>query len=326
MLYKDAGVDIRKGEDSFRDIKPFIRETLTKDVITPPGHFGATYRIPDGYRNPVLVSSIDSVGTKVLVAIEYGWYEGLGHDIVNHCVNDILVMGAKPLYILDYFGSGKLDRKVFSEVLKGMAIACKENECALIGGETAEMPDLYEENIFDLAVHITGIVEEDKIIDGSKIREGDRVFGLVSSGFHTNGYSLIRAVIKRAGLSLEDNIEELGGVLGELLLVPHKSYYKEVFPSLAKIKGICHITGGGFYGNIPRILPEGLSCYIDPSSFEIPDIFRFFQKKGEIPDKEMFSVFNMGIGMILVTSEDPGFGVEIGEIRKGKYPVEINGI
>jgi phosphoribosylformylglycinamidine cyclo-ligase len=326
MQYKDAGVDIRKAEDALSDIKSLITKTLTKNVLNLPGHFGATYKIPAGYRNPVLVSSIDGVGTKILLAIEHGYYEGLGHDIVNHCVNDILVMGARPMYILDYFGSGKLDKKVITEVLKGMAQACQENECSLIGGETAEMPDLYNNDIFDIAVQITGIVEQDKIIDGSKIKEGDKVFGLYSSGFHTNGYSLIRAVIKNSGLSLDAHIEELNGILGDLLLVPHKSYYKEVSPHLSEISGISHITGGGFYGNIPRILPEGLTCCIDPGSFKVPALFRFIQEKGEIPEREMFSVFNMGIGMILVAREDIGLGIEIGKIKKGNVQVEINGI
>ncbi len=326
MQYKDAGVDIRKAEDALSDIKSLIKKTLTSNVLNLPGHFGATYKIPDGYKNPVLVSSIDGVGTKILLAIEHGYYEGLGRDIVNHCVNDILVMGAKPMYILDYFGAGKLDKSVIVEVVKGMAKACEENECSLIGGETAEMPDLYGDNIFDVAVQITGIVEQDKIIDGSKIEEGDKVFGLPSSGFHTNGYSLIRAVVKEAGLSLDDHIEDLNGVLGDLLLTPHRSYYKEVSPFLGEIKGMCHITGGGFYGNIPRVLPQGLTCHIDPSSFKVPELFRFIQRKGDIPEREMFSVFNMGIGMILVCREDVGLGIEIGKIKKGDVPVEIDGI
>ncbi len=326
MQYKDAGVDIRKAEDALSDIKSLIKKTLTNNVLNLPGHFGATYKIPDGYKNPVLVSSIDGVGTKILLAIEHGYYEGLGEDIVNHCVNDILVMGAKPMYILDYFGAGKLEKGVIVDVVRGMSKACQENGCSLIGGETAEMPDLYENNIFDVAVQITGIVEQDGIIDGSKIEEGNRVFGLPSSGFHTNGYSLIRAVIKKAGLSLNEYIEELNGVLGDLLLRPHRSYYNEVFPHLNEIKGISHITGGGFYGNIPRILPEGLACYIDPSSFKVPELFRFIQKKGDIPDKEMFSVFNMGIGMILVCRENIGLGIEIGKIKKGDVQVEIDGI
>lgn len=326
MQYKDAGVDIRKAEDALSDIKSLIKKTLTSNVLNLPGHFGATYKIPDGYKNPVLVSSIDGVGTKILLAIEHGYYEGLGRDIVNHCVNDILVMGAKPMYILDYFGAGKLDKSVIVEVVKGIAKACEENECSLIGGETAEMPDLYGDNIFDVAVQITGIVEQDKIIDGSKIEEGDKVFGLPSSGFHTNGYSLIRAVVKEAGLSLDDHIEDLNGVLGDLLLTPHRSYYKEVSPFLGEIKGMCHITGGGFYGNIPRVLPQGLTCHIDPSSFKVPELFRFIQRKGDIPEREMFSVFNMGIGMILVCREDVGLGIEIGKIKKGDVPVEIDGI
>jgi phosphoribosylformylglycinamidine cyclo-ligase len=326
MLYKDAGVDIRKAEDSLSEIKRLIEKTLTSNVLNSPGHFGATYKIPAGYEKPVLVSSIDSVGTKVLLAIEHSYYEGLGHDIVNHCVNDILVMGAKPMFILDYFGTGRLNKSVITDVVRGMAGACLENDCSLIGGETAEMPDLYDDNIFDLAVQITGIVEQDKIIDGSKIEEGDKVFGLPSSGFHTNGYSLIRAIIKKSGLSLDEHIEKLSGVLGDLLLQPHKSYYKEVFPLLDEIRGISHITGGGFYGNIPRILPEGLTCYIDLGSFEVPRLFRFFQKKGEIPEREMFSVFNMGIGMVLVCRENIGLGIEIGEIKKGNVPVDIDGI
>ncbi|MEJ2568437.1 MAG: AIR synthase related protein, partial [candidate division WOR-3 bacterium] len=183
MQYKEAGVDIRKAEGVFSEIKPIIEKTLTSNVLNAPGHFGATYKIPSGYKDPVLVSSIDGVGTKILLGIQHKSYEGLGRDIVNHCVNDILVMGAAPLYILDYFASGNIDEDIMIEVIKGMASACQENECSLIGGETAEMPDLYEDNIFDLAVQITGIVEQDKIIDGSKIRVGDKAFGLASSGF-----------------------------------------------------------------------------------------------------------------------------------------------
>jgi len=326
MQYKEAGVDIRKAEGVFSEIKPIIEKTLTSNVLNSPGHFGATYKIPSGYKNPVLVSSIDGVGTKILLGIQHKSYEGLGRDIVNHCVNDILVMGAVPLYILDYFASGNIDENIMIEVIKGMASACRENECSLIGGETAEMPDLYEDNIFDLAVQITGIVEQNEIIDGSRIEEGDKVFGLLSSGFHTNGYSLIRAIIKKAGLSLNDYIKDLNGVLGDLLLVPHKSYYKEVLPFLKEIKGMCHITGGGFYGNIPRVLPKGLTCYINPDSFEVPALFRFIQKKGKVSEKEMFSVFNMGIGMILICREDIGIGIKIGEIKKGDVPVVIDGI
>jgi len=326
MLYKEAGVDILKAEDALSAVKTLIKKTLTNNVLNLPGHFGATYKIPEGYKSPVLVSSIDGVGTKILVAIDHGYYEGLGHDIVNHCVNDILVMGAKPMYILDYFGAGKLEKGVIVDVVRGMSKACEENECSIIGGETAEMPDLYGDNIFDVAVQITGIVEQENIIDGSNIKSGDKVFGLPSSGFHTNGYSLIRAVVKSAGLSLDAHIEGLNGVLGDILLIPHKSYYKEISPFLKEIKGMCHITGGGFYGNIPRILPKGLTCNIDPASFKIPEVFKFIQEKGDIPDREMFSVFNMGIGMLVICEKDLELGKLIGEIKKGDVPVEINGI
>jgi phosphoribosylformylglycinamidine cyclo-ligase len=326
MLYKEAGVDIRKAEDALSDIKTLIKRTLTDNVLTLPGHFGATYKIPEGYKNPVLVSSIDGVGTKILVAIDHGFFEGLGHDIVNHCVNDILVMGAKPMYILDYFGAGKLEKDVIVDVIRGMAKACEENGCSLIGGESAEMPDLYGDNIFDVAVQITGIVEQDEVIDGSNIKEGDKVFGLPSSGFHTNGYSLIRAIIREAGLSLDSHIEGFDEVLGDLLLIPHKSYYKKITPFLKEINGMCHITGGGFYGNIPRILPPGLTCHIYTESFEVPPLFKFIQEKGNIPDREMFSVFNMGIGMLVISEEDLGLGKLIGEIKKGDNPVEIHGI
>lgn len=326
MLYKEAGVDIRKAEDALSNIKILIKSTLTDNVLNLPGHFGATYKIPEGYKNPVLVSSIDGIGTKILVAIDYGSFEGLGHDIVNHCVNDILVMGAKPMYILDYFGAGKLEKDVIVDVIRGMTKACEENGCSLIGGESAEMPDLYGDNIFDVAVQITGIVEQDEIIDGSNIKEGDKVFGLSSSGFHTNGYSLIRAVIKETGLSLDSHIEGFDEVLGDLLLMPHKSYYKKIAPFLKEINGMCHITGGGFYGNIPRILPPGLTCHIYTEKFEIPPLFKFIQGKGNIPDREMFSVFNMGIGMLVISERDLGLGKLIGEIKKGDNPVEIHGI
>lgn len=326
MLYKDAGVDIEKADDALSGIAPLIKKTLTSNVLSSTGHFGATYKVPEGYEKPVLVSSIDSVGTKVLLAIEYGYHKGLGVDIVNHCVNDILVMGAKPMYILDYFGVGELRKNVITEVVAGMVQACNENECSLIGGETAEMPDIYDKKIFDLAVQITGIVEQDKIMDGSKIKEGDKVFGLPSSGFHTNGYSLIRSVIRESGIPLDAYVKDLDGVLGDLLLKPHRSYYRQVFPLLDSIKGISHITGGGFYGNIPRILPPGLTCYINSSNLEVPALFRFIQEKGEIPEKEMFSVFNMGIGMILVSKEDLEIGVKIGEIVKGEVPVIIDGV
>ena len=326
MLYRDAGVNINKADKALAGFKLRILETHNKSVLTAPGYFGAAYQIPKGYKNPVLISSIDGVGTKILIAIKAGKFEGLGEDIVNHCVNDILTMGAKPLYVMDYFACGRLKNEVITSIIEGITKACKENDCALIGGETAEMPGMYEEEIFDLAAEITGLVEKDKIIDGQNTEEGHKVYGFPSSGFHTNGYSLIRSVLfDKWNFSLDRYIPEVGVTLSEVLLRPHRSYYKELFPYLDSISGLAHITGGGFYQNIPRTIPEGLTCYIDTRNWDIPAIFRFLAEKGEIPDREMFTVFNMGIGMIVIARE-LNIGFEIGEIRKGKEPLVLDGI
>lgn len=326
MLYKNAGVDINKAEKALAGIKSDIQKTHNKYVLSEPGYFGAAYQIPESYKNPVLISSIDGVGTKILVAIEAGKFKGLGEDIVNHCVNDILTMGAKPLFLTDYFACGKLDENVITSIVQGITKACKENDCALIGGETAEMPDMYPDELFDLAASITGIVEKDEIIDGHKIKSGDKVYGLKSSGFHTNGYSLIRSVISNiAKLSLDSYIPEMEDTLGEILLRSHRSYYKILCPYLDSITGLVHITGGGFYQNIPRVIPEGLSCHIDIKKWDIPYIFKFFADKGDIPSVEAFNVFNMGIGMIVIAKE-LDIRVEIGEICCGKEPVVLDGI
>jgi len=326
MLYRDAGVDINEADKALARFKSIIKETHNNLVLTETGYFGATYQIPEGYNEPVLVSSIDSVGTKVLVAIKVGKYEGLGEDIVNHCVNDILTVGAKPLYILDYYACGKLKKEIITSIIEGMSKACKDNDCALIGGETAEMPDMYNENIFDLAAQITGIVEKNKIIDGRKIKEGQKVYGLPSSGFHTNGYSLIRSIIfNKLNLSPDSYIPELERTPEEILLRPHISYYKKIYPYIDSIAGLVHITGGGFYQNIPRIIPEGLTCYINTKKWEIPPEFNFLALKGDIPKKEMFTIFNMGIGMIVI-AEELHFGIEIGEIRKGRNPLILDDI
>lgn len=326
MLYRDAGVDINEADKALAGFKSIIKETHNNLVLTETGYFGATYQIPEGYNEPVLVSSIDSVGTKVLVAIKVGKYEGLGEDIVNHCVNDILTVGAKPLYILDYYACGKLKKEIITSIIEGMSKACKDNDCALIGGETAEMPDMYNENIFDLAAQITGIVEKNKIIDGRKIKEGQKVYGLPSSGFHTNGYSLIRSIIfNKLNLSPDSYIPELEGTPEEILLRPHISYYKKIYPYIDSIAGLVHITGGGFYQNIPRIIPEGLTCYVNTRKWEIPPEFNFLALKGDIPKKEMFTIFNMGIGMIVI-AEELHFGIEIGEIRKGRNPLILDDI
>ncbi len=326
MFYRDAGVDIKEADRALAGIKSRIKETHNKFVLTQIGKFGAAYQIPEEYKEPVLVSSIDGVGTKILIAIKANKYEGLGEDIVNHCVNDILTMGAKPLYILDYFACGNLKKEIIMSIIQGMANACKENDCALIGGETAEMPDIYGDDIFDLAAEITGIIEKEKIIDGQGIKKGSKVYGLPSSGFHTNGYSLIRSIIfDKLNLSLDSYIPELQATLGEVLLRPHRSYYKEIFPNLDSIKGLIHITGGGFYQNIPRIIPEGLTCYIDTKKWETPPEFNFLAERGEIPEKEMYTVFNMGIGMIVI-AEELDIGIEIGEIRKENKSLILDGL
>lgn len=325
MLYRDAGVDIDGADKILDDLKENIESTRNEFVISDSGFFGSAYKIPSGYKNPVLISSIDGIGTKILLALKYNKYSGLGEDIVNHSVNDILTMGAKPLYILDYFASGKLNPDLIGEVVRGMTVACRENEISLIGGETAEMPDLYEKDLFDIAVQITGIVEEDKIIDGKNIKYGDRVFGIPSSGFHTNGYSLIRKIIERENLSLNKTYPGMKEKLGDVLLEPHRSYYRKVFPEMENIKGLIHITGGGFWGNIPRIIPQGLSCCIDVNSWDTPYIFNFIAERGKIPKEEMYRVFNMGIGLIVI-AEDFKQGVEIGRIEKGREKVVLDGI
>jgi phosphoribosylformylglycinamidine cyclo-ligase len=326
MLYKDAGVNINEADKALAGLKAKIKKTHNKLVLKEIGYFGAAYKIPEGYKEPVLISSIDSVGTKVLVALKAGKYDGLGEDIVNHCVNDILTMGAKPLYILDYFASGKLKKEIITEIIEGMIKACEENECALIGGETAEMPDIYSGDIFDFAAEITGIVENSKIIDGKKIKEGQKVYGLKSSGFHTNGYSLIRNVVfDKLKLSVDSYIPELQGTLGEVLLKPHRSYYKEIYPYIDITSALIHITGGGFYNNIPRIIPEGLTCYVNAKNWEIPVEFSFISENGKIPPEEMFTVFNMGIGMIVIADKFDN-GIEIGEIRKGKDSLILDNV
>lgn len=326
MLYRDAGVDIEKADRALRGLKKGIKSTFNNNVLSSPGYFGAAYRIPEGYKNPVLVSSIDSVGTKVLVASRAGKYKGIGMDIVNHCVNDILTMGARPLYILDYFACGNLEEKMVREVIEGITSACRENECSLIGGETAEMPDVYSGNTFDLAAQITGIVEKDKIIDGTGIKEGQKVYGLKSSGFHTNGYSLLRKLLfDELQFNVDSHIPELDSTLGEILLQPHRSYYNELKNRLDSLSGLVHITGGGFIQNIPRIMPEGFSCHVDSRKWEVPAVFKFVAEKGDIPAEEMFEVFNMGIGMIAVADEF-NTGMEIGEIRKGNKPLIMDGM
>ena len=303
--YEDAGVSIKTGDETVNKIKSYAKSTFNKSVLSDIGLFGAFFQ-PDlsEYKEPVLVSSVDGVGTKLKVAIEFNKHDTIGQDLVNHCVNDIAVCGAEPLFFLDYMAFGKLDTAIASEIVKGFSIACKENGCALIGGETAEMQGVYQIGDYDLSGTIVGIVEKSKIIKGDKIVSGDVLIGIPSSGLHTNGYSLARKVLLEK-YKLNERISTLDRSLGEELLTVHRSYLRLIRNMKAKLelKGISHITGGGIVGNTNRILPRVLKLKIDWSNWEVPPIFKLIQDVGDISDEEMREVFNMGIGLIFIISK-----------------------
>jgi phosphoribosylformylglycinamidine cyclo-ligase len=301
--YARAGVDIDAADKAKSLIKKHARSTFGPEVLTDIGLFGSLYRFK-GYKQPVLVSSTDGVGTKLKIAMLMKKHDTVGIDIVNHCINDILACGASPLFFLDYIALAKLAPEKVEQIVSGMAKACRESGCALIGGETAEMPGLYHGDDYDLAGCIVGVVEKPDIITGQAIKDGDTVIGLPSSGLHTNGYSLARKVfnIDSNPAVLKKKYAGLGGTLGKALLEPHICYYPQIKPVLSKINGLAHITGGGFIGNIPRILPKGLGVTINKKSWEIPPIFKFIQKQGNVDEAEMYRVFNMGIGMVVICS------------------------
>jgi phosphoribosylformylglycinamidine cyclo-ligase len=335
--YAAAGVDIDAAERLVARFAELARATRRPEVIADVGPFGGLFRLGT-YRDPVLAASTDSVGTKVkLASAAGGRYEGLGHDLVNHCVNDILAAGAEPLFFLDYIGGSGVTDEAKLAMVAGVAAACREAGCALLGGETADMPGLYAGGDFDLVGFVVGVVERDAIIDGSRIGEGDVLLGLPSDGLHTNGYSLVRKIFdvgvggdpdeERA--RLERTYPGLDGTLGEALLAPHRCYYDGLKPVLRMAKGIAHITGGGIPGNVPRMLPEGLAARIDRSAWEVPPIFRLIQEGGNVAEEEMYRTFNMGIGMVLaVAREDveavrsrlPSAlgGLVVGEVVRGK--------
>ncbi|ROL57380.1 phosphoribosylformylglycinamidine cyclo-ligase [Bacteroidetes/Chlorobi group bacterium Naka2016] len=303
--YKQSGVDIEAGEKTVERIKSLVKSTYNERVLSEIGLFGGFYdaKFPE-FEHPVLISSTDGVGTKLKIAFMMNKHDTIGQCLVNHCVNDILTAGAKPLFFLDYFAMGKLDVDVAYEVIKGLVIACKENYCALIGGETAEMPSFYAEGEYDISGTIVGVVEKSKIINGSKIASSDVLIGLASNGLHTNGYSLARKVLL-AKYKIDQYVEELGTTLGEELLKIHKSYYHSIYSLVQEglINGISHITGGGILGNTKRIIPNGLTLKVDWNSWEVPPIFHLIQKLGDVPEEEMRTVFNLGIGLILVVSK-----------------------
>jgi phosphoribosylformylglycinamidine cyclo-ligase len=302
--YKQSGVDIEAGEKVVEMIKSLVRTTYNPKVLSDLGLFGGFYdaRFSE-YEHPVLVSSTDGVGTKLKIAFMMNKHDTIGQCLVNHCVNDILTAGAKPLFFLDYFATGKLDVEVAYQVVSGLVKACKENDCALIGGETAEMPSFYSEGEYDLSGTIVGVVDKKQIIDGSKVQKGDVLIGLASNGLHTNGYSLARNVLLKK-FRVDEFIPELENTLGNELLKVHKSYFKIVYPLVEKgfINGISHITGGGILGNTKRIIPRGLSLKINWTAWEPPAIFKLIREVGNVDDEEMRNVFNLGIGMILVVS------------------------
>jgi phosphoribosylformylglycinamidine cyclo-ligase len=338
MDYKASGVDIDAGNETVRRIKTLAKSTFTSGVLSEIGSFGGLFRFDTtGWKEPILVSSADGVGTKLKLAFMTQTHKTIGVDLVNHCVNDILVQGARPLYFLDYLATGRLEPDDAEQIVEGLARACKENGCALLGGETAEMPGFYADGEYDLAGFIVGAVDGEMLIDGRSIAEGDVLVGLPSTGLHTNGYSLARRIVfDHLALRADSHVEALGRTVGDALLTPHRSYLHAVYPLVAKgaLKGMAHITGGGITDNLPRILPSGTAARIDRASWQVPAVFEWLQQSGDVPVDDMFRTFNMGVGLILVCPpalagtvvedlrtrhESP---VVIGEITRGTQTVE----
>ncbi len=339
--YKKAGVDIDAGNEAVENIKEDVKTTFTTNVLTGLGSFGSLFSLKtilNDYQDPVLVQSIDGVGTKTIIARKLEKFDTIGIDLLSACANDILVMGAKPLTFLDYIANEKLNPLIIKEIVSGMAKGCRETNVALVGGETAEMPDTYLKNEHDLVGVITGIVEKDKIITGEKIQSGDVLIGLPSNGLHTNGYSLARKVFfDIGGYSVNDNIPDLEKPIGLTLLEPHINYTKHIFSILdsnISVHGIAHITGGGLLENIPRILPKGLGVVIEKKSWPSLPVFSKIQELGSINEKEMFRTFNMGIGMVVILDKDSAQSArnvireysqsfELGTVVSGHKTVEI---
>ena len=308
MDYRSAGVDIDAGHDTVRRIRALARSTFTSGVLSEIGTFGGLFQLEPGrFREPVLVASADGVGTKLKIAFLTGRHDTVGADLVNHCVNDILMQGAEPLFFLDYLATGRLSPEVAESIVAGIASACRDNGCALLGGETAEMPGFYGEGEYDLAGFIVGVAEKSRLINGRAIAVGDLLVGVPSSGLHTNGYSLARRIaFDQLGLTVDRHIPEFGRTLGEALLAPHRSYLPLVRPLLdgGRIKGLAHITGGGITDNLPRVLPHGTAAVVDAASWEVPPLFRWLRHNGRVPADDMMRTFNMGIGLIIVTAHD----------------------
>jgi phosphoribosylformylglycinamidine cyclo-ligase len=340
LTYRAAGVDIDAAEDSKHRLAALVQSTLTAGARGAFGGFGGMFRVPEGYRAPLLVSSADGVGTKIKIAIEADRHDTIGHCLVNHCTNDILVQGAVPMFFLDYVAFGKLLPEVVEGVVAGVAAGCRENLCALIGGETAEMPGVYTPPDYDLAGFIVGIVEESQVITSANVREGDALVALASDGLHTNGYSLARRIISdRLQLGVHDAFPDAGGAsVADVMLRVHRSYLQCLKPVLGHIHAMAHITGGGLPGNLNRALPETLDANVDTASWTVPSTFRVLAEAGAVDTLEMFRAFNMGVGMVVVTSQDnvgqitaraAACGIEAwecGTVVKGTGRVRLDGV
>ncbi|MEF9918625.1 MAG: phosphoribosylformylglycinamidine cyclo-ligase [Eubacterium sp.] len=336
--YKAAGVDVEAGYESVKLMKEDVQRTFNQHVLSHLGGFGGLIELPEGYKKPVLVSGTDGVGTKLMIAFMMDQHETIGIDAVAMCVNDILCQGAKPLFFLDYIACGKNYPEKIAQIVKGVAEGCVQSGMALIGGETAEMPDMYSLDDYDLAGFAVGVVEKDDIVTGQNISEGDVLVGLPSTGVHSNGFSLVRKVLfKDLKMDVTTKVEDLGGTLGETLLTPTKIYVKAMENTISAygIKGMSHVTGGGFYENIPRMIPNGLCAKIDISGIESLPIFTFIQEAGKISEDEMYSTFNMGIGLVIALPKNKVDGftnalkskgekpVVLGEIIKGESKIEL---
>ncbi len=329
MTYAGSGVDIDAANEAKKRIRSLARSTFTAGVLTDIGSFGAMFRLDTArYREPLLVSSCDGVGTKLKIAFMTGIHDTVGFDLVSHCVSDILVQGARPLFFLDYIACGKLEAHVVEQVVSGLARGCREMGLALIGGETAEMPDFYAPGEYDLAGFIVGVVDRARLVDGTRIRPGDRLVGIASAGLHTNGYSLARRILfDRLGLGALDEVPELGATVAKTLLAPHRSYLPLLEPlfDAGVLKGMAHITGGGITENLPRILPAGTAAEVRKGAWPVLPIFDFLQRQGNIDEAEMYRAFNMGIGMILVLAPEdvPTVTARLAERQERCYPVGV---
>ncbi|MDD7409012.1 MAG: phosphoribosylformylglycinamidine cyclo-ligase [Anaerovoracaceae bacterium] len=330
LTYKDAGVDTKEGGRAVELMKEHVKRTFTDNVLTGLGSFGSLYS-PDlkGIEDPVLVAGTDGVGTKLKIAFMLDKHDTVGRDCVAMCVNDIVCQGASPMFFLDYIATGRVKAEKIADIVKGIADGCILGDCSLVGGETAEMPSFYGDNEYDMAGFAVGLVDKKKIIDGSKVSEGDVIIGLPSSGIHSNGYSLVRKIFfDKENMDVHDYVDELGRTLGEALLEPTRIYVKPAKAVFSKydVHGVVHITGGGFYENIPRIIPDGLCAEIVKGTWEILPVFDYIQEKGGIETKEMFSTFNMGIGMMFVVDQNDVPGVMSVLAESGEFPSVIGKI